>query len=84
VQLLGNAVVVREASKDADGRLVPRVEFRGEFLHALQNLEQLRSNKPILLIHGDDRFTSDQFEYDNLAQVAQLAGRVHATVAPRK
>ena len=35
VQLLGGAVVVREASAHADGAVIPRMEYRGEFLRFL-------------------------------------------------
>ena len=83
VQLLGDAVVVREASTDKAGRLQPRTELRGEFLHVLQNTEKLRSHKPVTLIRGDDRFAADSLDYDNLERVIQLNGRVRATVAAR-
>jgi lipopolysaccharide export system protein LptC len=84
VQLVGDAVLVREAAKDAAGRDMPRMEFRSEFLHAMLNTERVRSHKPVTLIRGADRFTADSLAYDNLERVAQMTGRVRATVAPRK
>ena len=83
VQLLGNARVVREASKDADGRDLPRMEFQGEFLHAYVNDERVKSHKPVVLIRGADQFTGDTFAYDNLTGVAQLQGRVKGLLVPR-
>jgi lipopolysaccharide export system protein LptC len=83
VQLTGNAVVVREASQDASGKETPRMEFRGEFLHAFLNEERVKSHKPVLLIRGTDQFTGDTFAYDNLDQVADLKGRVHGILVPR-
>lgn len=83
VQLTGNALVVREASKDASGKETPRMEFRGEFLHAFLNDERVQSHKPVLLIRGSDQFTGDTFAYDNLDQVADLKGRVHGILVPR-
>ncbi|WP_042422152.1 LPS export ABC transporter periplasmic protein LptC [Comamonas granuli] len=77
VQLFGNAVVVREA---APGQ--PRLEFRGEFLHAWPNEERVRSHLPVTLTRGSSRFTADSMEYDNLAQVLQLRGHVRGVLAP--
>lgn len=84
VQLIGNAVVVREAMQMADGRVLPRLEFRGEFLHVFTDREQVRSHLPITLRRGGDEFTGDTFSYDNLDQVAQLQGRVKALMVPRQ
>lgn len=83
VQLTGNALVIREASKDASGKETPRMEFRGEFLHAFLNDERVQSHKPVLLIRGTDQFVGDTFAYNNLDQVADLKGRVHGILVPR-
>jgi lipopolysaccharide export system protein LptC len=83
VQLAGNALVVREASRDAAGKETPRMEFRGEFLHAFLNDERLKSHKPVVLIRGADQFTGDSLAYDNLDQVADLKGRVRGLLVPR-
>ena len=83
VQLTGNARVIREASKDAAGRENPRLEFRGEFLHAFLNEERVTSHKPVLLIRGNDQFTGDNFSYNNLDQVALLKGRVRGVLMPK-
>lgn len=83
VQLTGNALVVREAGRDASGREFPRLEFRGEFLHAFLNEERVTSHKPVILIRGLDQFTGDSFAYNNLDQVATLKGRVRGVLVPR-
>nr|WP_157090321.1 LPS export ABC transporter periplasmic protein LptC [Polaromonas jejuensis] len=83
VQLVGNAVVVREASQDASGKEAPRMEFRGEFLHAFLNEERVQSHKPVVLTRGNDQFTGDTFTYDNLDQVANLRGRVRGVLMPK-
>ncbi len=85
VQLVGNAVVVREASKDnmggqGDGR--PRMEFRGEFLHAFLNTEKVKSHKPVTIVRGNDQFVADSLQYDNLDRVLELQGRVKGTFTP--
>lgn len=83
VQLTGNARVIREASLSAAGKPLPKLEFRGEFLHAFLNDERVTSHKPVLLIRGNDQFTGDTFAYDNLDQVAVLTGRVKGVLMPK-
>jgi lipopolysaccharide export system protein LptC len=57
------------------------IEFRGEFLHALQNTEQLRSHLPVTVLRGSSQVVADAMEYDNLARVLQLKGRIRAVFA---
>jgi lipopolysaccharide export system protein LptC len=82
IQLFGNAIVVREAAVSADGRPLPRLEFRGEFLHAFLDTERVKSHKPVTLIRGTDQFTADSLDYDNLTGVANLQGRVRGLLMP--
>ena len=83
VQLLGRAVVVREASADHDGKAQPPMEYRGEFLHAFLNTERLKSHMPVELQRGSDRFTADSMDFDNTQQSLQLNGRVRGTLVPQ-
>ena len=78
VQLMGNARAVREAV--GGQKPVPRMEFKGEFLHAFMKTEQIRSNQSVTLTRGNDRFVADAMEYDNLKQVIELRGRVRGTL----
>ena len=82
LQLIGNAVVVREAETGPAGKITPRMEYRGEFLHAFLHTEQIKSHKPVELLRGNDRFSADTLEFDNVEQVLQLRGRVHGTLVP--
>lgn len=82
IQLFGNAVVVRDAATQANGRVMPQLEFRGEFLHAFVNTERVRSHLPVTLTRGNDQFTADSMDYDNLEGVANLRGRVRGQIAP--
>lgn len=84
VQLFGDAVVTREATTDALGQFRPSLEFRGEFLHAFMDTERVKSNKPVQLQRGTDRFTADSLDYDNLDRVLELRGRVHGVLVPRR
>jgi lipopolysaccharide export system protein LptC len=83
VQLFGNAIVTREPVPAKAGTPAqPRLEFRGEFLHAFTNTERVRSDQPVTLTRGEDRFTADGMDYDNLDQVLQLRGRVRGVLLP--
>eukprot|EP01037_Dinobryon_pediforme_P000215 gene215-217_t len=83
VQLFGNAIVKREPLPAKAGAAAqPPMEFRGEFLHAFTNTERVRSDQPVTLTRGNDRFTADSMDYDNLDQVLQLRGRVRGMILP--
>lgn len=84
IQLFGNAIVVRESVTDATGRVLPRLELRSEFLHAFSNVERVRTHLPVVMTRGNDRFTGDRMDYDNLDRLMQLDGRVRGVVAGRK
>lgn len=82
VQLIGNAVVVREPMQNPDGSWLPRLEFTGEFLHVFMNDDRVKSHLPVVLKRGLDEFSGDTFAYDNLDQVANLKGRVKGRLVP--
>ena len=82
LQLMGDAIVVREASRAANGQELPRLEYRSEFLHAFVNEQRVASHKPVVLIRGKDRFSGDTFAYDSLSGVAELKGRVRSLLVP--
>ncbi len=77
VQLIGDAVVTREA-----GPTAPRMEIRSEFLHAFMDTERVQSHKPVRLTRGADEFTADSLNYDNLDRVLDLQGRVRGVLQP--
>jgi lipopolysaccharide export system protein LptC len=85
-QLFDKAVVVREASVNAQGVALPRSEMQSDFLHLFANTEQVRSHLPVVLVRGSgDRFTAeDGMDYDNLERVMQLNGRVKGVLQPPK
>lgn len=82
VQLIGNALVVREPAVQAGGKPGPSTQYSGEFLHAFLTSEQLKSHKPVTLQRGNDRFTADSLDFDNVEQVLRLNGRVRGTLVP--
>jgi len=81
VQLIGDAVVTRDA-KDAQGRPEPKLELRGEFLHAFMDQERIKSNKPVVIKRDGDVFTANSMDYDNLGRMMDLNGNVKGTLQP--
>jgi lipopolysaccharide export system protein LptC len=84
VELFGNALLVREAQSDKAGNPVPRIEFRGEYLHANTETERVKSDKPVQLRRGNDVFVGDSMDYDNLSQVMVMQGRVRGLINPKQ
>lgn len=81
--LEGNAVVVREAGVNAAGEPVPRLEFRGEFLHIYTAPERVVSDRPVTLLRGTDRLQADTLDYVGDERVANFKGRVKVRMEPR-
>ena len=80
----GDAVVIREAARQADGQALPRLEFRGETLKISTDPEHVVSDQPVLLVRGNDRMSAQSLDYSGGDQpVAVLGGRVKVTLAPR-
>ena len=77
-------MVTREALSLPGEKIQPRLEFRGEFLHAWTQTERVSSNQPVTLTRGNDRFTANSMDYDNLEQVLELRGRVQGTMVPSR
>ncbi len=82
VQLIGSATVVREAT--AGQNQGPRIEFKGEFLHAYLNTERVKSHRPVQMKRGADWFSADSMDFDNISQVMTLQGRVKGSLTPQK
>lgn len=82
VQLMGKAIVVREADPDSQTNPAPRMEFRSEFLHAFMLTERVVSHLPVEFLRGGDRFSADRLDFDNVEQVLQLSGHVKASMLP--
>jgi lipopolysaccharide export system protein LptC len=81
VQLIGNAVVTREAAQGQRDEQ-PRLEIRGEFLHAFMDEERVKSDRRVTIARGADVFEGDSLAYDNLDRVLELRGHVRGTLRP--
>jgi lipopolysaccharide export system protein LptC len=84
VQLIGDARVVRDPAPGKDGLIQPGISFASEFLHAFLNTERVKSHKPVTLTRGNDRFTADSMDFDNLDRVMLLNGRVRGQLVPSR
>ncbi len=82
VQLIGNARVVRESGVNGAGESFKRMEFRSEFLHVSMEAERLESDMPVELMRGEDRFTADKLDFNNVDRILQLKGRVKGRLVP--
>jgi lipopolysaccharide export system protein LptC len=58
------------------------MEYRSEFLHAFMTTEKVKSHKPVELVRGNDRFTAESLDFDNVEQVLEMRGRVRGTLVP--
>jgi lipopolysaccharide export system protein LptC len=83
VQLIDDAVVTRDATRDKDGNERPKLVFRGDFLDVFVETEKVKSHKPVELTRGNDKFTAESMDFDNIEQVMELKGRVHGTIEPK-
>lgn len=84
VELFGNALLVRDAQADKTGVVLPRIEFRGEYLHANTDTDRVTSNKPVELRRGNDVFVGDSMDYDNVNQIMVMQGRVKGLIVQDK
>ena len=76
LQLFGDARVEGNGPHDEP------IEFRGEFLHAFLNTERLRSHLPVLVRSEGSEFRAEGLDYDNLAGLLELKGRMRAVLMP--
>ena len=82
VQLFGSARIVRDAQINTGGQTLPRVEFRGESLHAFLKTDRVLSNRPVELRRGADVFLAETMDYDNERRSMVMQGRVKGTLVP--
>lgn len=83
LQLFNDAVVVRDPLATARSGLLPRQEFRGDFLHVFAKDERMTSHLPVRFFSAQDEYSGDSFRYDHLNRVVELEGRARARIMPR-
>jgi lipopolysaccharide export system protein LptC len=80
VQLIGDAIVIREGGKEKSGYFSPQISIRSEFLHAYLETEVVKSHKSVEIHRGNSTFTANSIEFNNFEQVLNLKGRVRGTL----
>jgi lipopolysaccharide export system protein LptC len=78
VQLMGQTLLKRDDAHPVEDDM----QISGEFLHFFVNTDTLVSHLPVHIVRGKNRFKADHLDADNVNQVYQLKGRVHATLVP--
>lgn len=79
----GDAVVIREPARPGQADAAPRLEFRGEYLQVFTSPERVVSDRPVLLVRGNDRLAANTLDYRGDERAAVMTGRVRAQLAPR-
>ena len=82
--LTGQVVLIREAGVDQQGKSLPKLMFEGEHLTIWPNEDRVHSQRPLVLTRGPDRIRAEQMVYSDQSQIAELSGRVQATIVPQK
>ena len=83
VELKGQVVVQRSMPSDAQGRRPPSTELRSDYLFIDLEHDRMRTNRPVEMLRGADRFTADALDYDHDQGVTRLTGRVRGQIQPR-
>lgn len=81
--LEGNAEVVREAGRTADGSVLPRLAFRGDLLRVFTEPQRFVSERPVSVVRGNDRIHADALDYKGDDRVVLFKGRVKAQLSAR-
>jgi lipopolysaccharide export system protein LptC len=83
IELKGQAVVRREGGLDAQGRPTQTVELRSDYLFVDLERDRVRTDQPVELVRGRDRFSADALDYDHDQGTTLLSGRVRGWLYPR-
>ena len=82
MQLMGSAQVLRPELHLAGQAPRQRAVYRSEFLHVFTDTGVAKSDVPVEVEYGRNRFRADSMVYDSVTQILELKGRVKAEFAP--
>jgi len=83
VELKGQVMVQRATPSDVQGRRSPALELRSDYLFIDLERDRMRTDQPVEMRRGADRFSADAMDYDHEQGVTRLTGRVRAQIQPR-
>ena len=73
--------VVRRAGEP--GSATPSFEMRSDYLFIDLEQDVMRTDRPVEVLRGSDRFTADALDYDHKQGISRMTGRVHGVLQPR-
>jgi lipopolysaccharide export system protein LptC len=83
VELKGHAVVRRAGEAGALGARAQAFELRSDYLFIDLERDQMRTDRPVEVVRGADRFTADALDYDHQQGISRMTGRVRGVLQPR-
>lgn len=83
VELKGQAVVRRAGESGVSGSRAQVFELRSDYLFIDLEQDVMRTDRPVEVLRGSDRFTADALDYDHKQGISRMTGRVHGVLQPR-
>jgi lipopolysaccharide export system protein LptC len=83
VELKGQAVVRRAGEPGAQGSQAKAFELRSDYLFMDLDRDVMRTDRPVEVLRGGDRFTADAMDHDHERGVTRMSGRVRGVLQPR-
>jgi len=83
VELKGQAVVRRAGEAGAQGSRAQAFELRSDYLFIDLERDVMRTDRPVEVVRGGDRFTADALDYDHQQGISRMTGRVRGILQPR-
>lgn len=80
VKLSGQVRLQREGRTDAPEPM----DYEGEFLEVFTKSDRVRSDRPVVVRRGQDRFTADGLDYDDPTRILVMEGHVQGQLHPRR
>jgi lipopolysaccharide export system protein LptC len=84
LELIGEAVVIKNGSPQHGKVPTEDLELRSEFIDFLIDQDQIKTNQSVILKKGKDHFEAQGMEFDNTTQILKLKGQVKGSIEPKK
>ena len=84
LELIGDAVVIKNGIVKAGLPKSEDLELRSEFLDFMIDLDRVKTTQSVLLKKGKDTFSAQGMEYDNATQILKLRGKVKGYIETKK
>ena len=81
IELFDNAQITRPEFTTAMGQVQAAMRIRSDYLHYQADTEVLKTDRPVVIERGPDRFEGQRMVYRNLEQQLELSGAVKGRLA---